>query len=76
MLLQRIDGDLDAVGEVKLGEDIGDWRIPTEKGILQPSIKFAVPLKPEEALSLAVELTTIAQVAERRNAVLSFAQNG
>lgn len=32
-------------------------KVPTESDLLQPSIKFAVPLKPEEALSLAAELT-------------------
>lgn len=39
--------------------------VSTESDLLQPSIKFAVPLKPEEALSLAAELT--------KSVILSFA---
>jgi hypothetical protein len=51
-------------------------KVPTEKDILQPSMKFAVPLQPEEALSLAAELLTIAQVAERKHDGPSLAQKG
>jgi hypothetical protein len=41
-------------------------KVPTETDILQPSFKCAVPLQPEEAESIAAELSAVAKVAERK----------
>ena len=63
----------DKVFIYRWGEDIQIQlrrSIPTETDILQPSLKFAVPLQPEEAEAIAAELSTQARVVERKKQIV------